>query len=175
MWKWKPSSSGTFLSFPNGNTRNAPDSFPLPLCKNSADKVLHTENDLLTKKKELESKIATKEEEIRTLKARLSNIVRQHEFATVQDFYTTFYTAQRAFDAYQKERSKWEEAYGEIVTPKFETIHDKIKRYQEKSDNQNANRPYQSKDKGGEIIAPQFHCLIFSKMKFRTLIIKKSH
>ena len=123
----------------------------------------------------LESKIATKEEEIRTLKARLSNIVRQHEFATVQDFYTTFYTAQRAFDAYQKERSKWEEAYGEIVTPKFETIHDKIKRYQEKSDNQNANRPYQSKDKGGEIIAPQFHCLIFSKMKFRTLIIKKSH
>ena len=137
-----------FLSFPNGNTRNAPDSFPLPLCKNSADKVLHTENDLLTKKKELESKIATKEEEIRTLKARLSNIVRQHEFATVQDFYTAFYTAQRAFDAYQKERSKWEEAYGEEVTPKFETIHDKIKRYQEKSDNQNANRPYQSKDKG---------------------------
>ena len=110
-----------FLSFPNGNTRNAPDSFPLPLCKNSADKVLHTENDLLTKKKELESKIATKEEEIRTLKARLSNIVRQHEFATVQDFYTAFYTAQRAFDAYQKERSKWEEAYGEKVTPKFET------------------------------------------------------
>lgn len=49
---------------------------------------------------------------------------------------------------YQKERSKWEEAYGEKVTPKFETIHDKIKRYQEKSDNQNANRPYQSKDKG---------------------------
>lgn len=39
-------------------------------------------------------------------------------------------------------------AYGEKVTPKFETIHDKIKRYQEKSDNQNANRPYQSKDKG---------------------------
>ena len=57
-------------------------------------------------------------------------------------------SAQRAFDAYQKERSKWEEAYGEKVTPKFETIHDKIKRYQEKSDNQNANRPYQSKDKG---------------------------
>lgn len=84
----------------------------------------------------------------KSLKARLSNIVRQHEFATVQDFYTAFYTAQRAFDAYQKERSKWEEAYGEKVTPKFETIHDKIKRYQEKSDNQNANRPYQSKDKG---------------------------
>ncbi len=118
-------------------------SVKIPLIKFSILKTIY-----LLRKKELESKIATKEEEIRTLKARLSNIVRQHEFATVQDLYTAFYTAQRAFDAYQKERSKWEEAYGEKVTPKFETIHDKIKRYQEKSDNQNANRPYQSKDKG---------------------------
>ena len=37
----------------------------------------------LTKKKELESRIATKNEEIRTLKAGLSSIVRQHGFATV--------------------------------------------------------------------------------------------
>ncbi len=118
-------------------------SVKIPLVEFSILKTIY-----LLSKKELESKIATKEEEIRTLKARLSNIVRQHEFATVQDFYTAFYTAQRAFDAYQKERYKWEEAYGEKVTPKFETIHDKIKRYQEKSDNQNANRPYQSKDKG---------------------------
>ncbi len=41
--------------------------------------------------------------EIRSLKAGLSGIVRQHGFATVQDFYTSFYTAQRAIDAYQKE------------------------------------------------------------------------
>ena len=40
----------------------------------------------LTKKKELESRIATKNEEIRTLKAGLSSIVRQNGFATVQDF-----------------------------------------------------------------------------------------
>ena len=32
------------LSFPNDNTRNAPDSFPLLLCKNSAGRVPHTEN-----------------------------------------------------------------------------------------------------------------------------------
>lgn len=41
----------------------------------------------LTKKKELESKISAKNEEIRTLKAGLSAIVRQHGFATVQNFY----------------------------------------------------------------------------------------
>ena len=102
----------------------------------------------LTKKKELESRIAIKNGEIRTLKAGLSGIVRQHGFATVQDFYTVFYTAQRATDAYQKECTKWDEAYGEKATPKAETMHEKIQRYKEKADRQNANRPYQSRDKG---------------------------
>lgn len=102
----------------------------------------------LTKKKELESRITTKNEEIRTLKAGLSGIVRQHVFATVQDFYTAFYTAKRATEAYQKECAKSEEAYGENATPKAETMHDKIKRYQEKADRQNANHPYRSRDKG---------------------------
>lgn len=102
----------------------------------------------LAKKKELDSRIATKTEEIRTLKAGLSGIVRQHGFATVQDFYTAFYTAQRATDAYQKECAKWDEAYGEKTTPKAETMHEKIQRYQEKADRQNANQPYRSRDKG---------------------------
>ena len=102
----------------------------------------------LTKKKELESRIATKTEEIRTLKAGLSGIVRQHGFATVQDFYTAFYTAQRATDAYQKECAKWEEAYGEKASPKSETMHEKIQRYKEKADRQNASQPYRSRDKG---------------------------
>ena len=96
----------------------------------------------------LETKIATKAEEIRSLKAGLSGIVRQHGFATVQDFYTAFYTTQRATDAYQKECAKWEETHGEKATPKAKTMHDKIKRYQETADRQNANRPYQSSDKG---------------------------
>ncbi|MBQ9990966.1 MAG: hypothetical protein IJP31_08505 [Lachnospiraceae bacterium] len=102
----------------------------------------------LTKKKELESRIATKNEKIRTLKAGLSSIVRQHGFATAQDFYTAFYTAKRATDTYQNECVKWEDAYGEKATPKTETMHDKIKRYQEKADRLNASQPYQSRDRG---------------------------
>ena len=101
-----------------------------------------------TKKKELESRIATKNEEIRTLKAGLSGIVRQQGFATVQDFYTAFYTAQRTTEAYQKECAKWDEAYGEKTTPKAETMHEKIQRYQEKADRHNASQPYRSRDKG---------------------------
>ncbi|MDY3898689.1 MAG: hypothetical protein SOZ32_00515 [Bacilli bacterium] len=102
----------------------------------------------LTKKKELESRIATKTEEVRTLKAGLSGIVRQHGFATVQDFYTAFYTAQRVTDAYQKECAKWDKSYGEKAIPKTETMHEKIQRYQEKADRQNASQPYRSRDKG---------------------------
>lgn len=101
-----------------------------------------------TKKKELESRIVIKNEEIRTLKAGLTGIVRQHGFATVQDLYTAFYTAQRATDAYQKECAKWDEAYGEKATPEAETMHEKIKRYQEKADKLNASQPYRSRDKG---------------------------
>ena len=101
-----------------------------------------------TKKKELERRIATKAEQIRTLKAGLSDIVRQHGFATVQDFYTAFYTSQRATDTYQKERAKWVETYGEKATPKAETMHEKIKRYQEKANQHNASQPYRGKDKG---------------------------
>lgn len=102
----------------------------------------------LTKKKELESRIATKTEEIRTLKAGLSSIVRQHGFATVHDFYTAFYTAQHTTDTYQKECAKWNEAYGEKVTPKTESMHEKLQRYQEKADRQNASQPYRNSDKG---------------------------
>ncbi len=102
----------------------------------------------LTKKKELESRIATKTEEIRTLKTGLSGIVRQHGFATEQDFYTAFYTAQRATEAYQKECAKRDEAYGEKATPKAETMHEKIKRYQEKADRLNSSQPYRSRDIG---------------------------
>ena len=58
------------------------------------------------------------------------------------------YTAKRATEAYQKECAKWEEACGEKVSPKAETMHEKIQRYKEKADRQNANQPYQSKDKG---------------------------
>ena len=102
----------------------------------------------LTKKKELESKIATKTEEIRTLKAGLSGIVGQHGFATVQDFYTAFYAAQNAFDQYQKDCEKWDKAYGEKTTPKAETYHERLQRYQQEAERQNSERTYRTKDKG---------------------------
>ena len=101
----------------------------------------------LTKRKELDSRIASKNEEIRAFKAGLSAIVRQHGFTTVQDFYRALHTAQNAFDTYQKACAKWDETYGEKA-PKTETMQEKLQRYKEQVTQQNANRPYRSKDKG---------------------------
>ena len=58
------------------------------------------------------------------------------------------FEAERATDAYQKECAKWEETYGEKATPKNESMHEKLQRYQEKPDRQNASQPYRSRDKG---------------------------
>lgn len=80
----------------------------------------------------------------------MSDIVKQHGFATVQDFYTAYHTAKRAIEAYQNEYAKWEETYREKVTPKAETMHDKIKRYQEKTDRLNASQPSRNRDNGAK-------------------------
>ena len=55
---------------------------------------------------------------------------------------------QRATEAYQKECAKWEESYGEKATPKAETMHEKLQRYQEMADRQNASQLYRNRDKG---------------------------
>lgn len=47
-----------------------------------------------------------------------------------------------------QECAKWNEAYGEKATPKAESMHEKLQRYQEKADRQNASQPYRNSDKG---------------------------
>ena len=65
--------------------------------------------------------------------------------------------------------------YGEKVSPKAETMHEKIKRYQEKADRHNASQPYRDKDKGAIIDMPLFDvfymlsvCAFFSRKDFAT-------
>lgn len=101
----------------------------------------------LTKKKELDSKINHKNEEIDSLKAGLSGIVRKYGFWTVQEFYTALKVSQNSFYKYQEECAKWKEAYGEKATQKAETMHEKIQRYQQKVDRQNDGQTYRSRDK----------------------------
>ena len=102
----------------------------------------------LTKKKELDSKIARKNEEIRILKGGLSGIVKQYSFSTVEDFYTAFYASKDAFYRYQKECNKCEETYGKKDTPKEESFEERLQKYRQAVERQYSERTYRSKDKG---------------------------
>ena len=102
----------------------------------------------LTKKKELDSKIARKNEEIRILKGGLSGIVKQYGFSTVEDFYTAFYASKDAFYRYQKECNKCEETYGKKDTPKEESFEERLQKYRQAVERQYSERTYRSKDKG---------------------------
>ncbi len=102
----------------------------------------------LTRKGELDRKIALKDEEAEVLKKGLSGIVRQYGFANVQEFYNTFRTSEDACRKYQKELSKWEDAYGENAKPKEESLSEKIQRYQKQVSEQNHSHTSSHKDRG---------------------------
>ncbi len=101
----------------------------------------------LTRKKELDSKIDRKNEEIRILKAGLSGIVRQYGYQTVQDFYKALHASQETFYGYQEDCAKWDESYGEKTNSK-ETFTERIQRYQMQADEQNAGRDYSHTPRG---------------------------
>lgn len=64
------------------------------------------------------------------MKKGLSGIVRRYGFANVQEFYNTFRTSEDAYRRYQKDRSEWEDTYGENTKPKKESFSEKLQRYQ---------------------------------------------
>ena len=101
----------------------------------------------LTKKRELDSKIERKNEEIDILKSGLSGIVKRYGFDTVQQFYKAIKIAQDAMYKYQLDVARWEETYGEKTPPK-ETLEERLRIYQRESDKQHTQRNYHSRDKG---------------------------
>ncbi len=109
---------------------------------------------------------------VRTLFTAKNKLFKQERYL---DETKRFYTAQRVTDTYQKECSKWEEAHGEKATPKAETMHDKIKRYQEKVDMLNASQPYRSRDKRGEIIALTKKIALSIHLMFKVIITNEKH
>ena len=103
----------------------------------------------LTQKGSLERQIADKKDKINIRKTGLSNTVRKYGFATVQDFYTAFRTAQSAYERHQQEVWEWEETYGEKSQRK-ETLTERLQRYdREKVHRQQTEQHYhQQKDRG---------------------------
>lgn len=101
----------------------------------------------LTKKRELDSKIERKNEEIDILKSGLSSIVKRYGFDTVQQFYNAIKIAQDATYKYQMDVATWEENCGEKTPPKA-TFEERLRIYQREADQQHTQRNYHSRDKG---------------------------
>ena len=101
----------------------------------------------LTKKRELDSRIERKNEEIDILKSGLSGIVKRYGFDTVQQFYNAIKIAQDATYKYQMDVATWEENYGEKTPPKA-TFEERLRIYQREADQQHTQRNYHSRDKG---------------------------
>lgn len=101
----------------------------------------------LTKKRELDSKIDRKNEEIDILKSGLPGIVRRYGYDTVQQFYKAIKIAQDAMYKYQVDVARWEENYGE-KTPQKETFEERLRLYQREADKQHTQRTYHTRDKG---------------------------
>ncbi len=102
----------------------------------------------LTRKGELDRKIALKNEEAEVLKKGLSGIVRRYGFANVQEFYNTFRTSEAAYRRYQNDLSKWKDAYGENAKPKEESFSEKLQRYQKQVSEQEHSYTSTHRDRG---------------------------
>ena len=101
----------------------------------------------LTTKRELDSKIERKNEEISILKSGLSCIVKRYGFDTVQQFYKAIKIAQDAMCKYQVDVARREETYGEKMPPK-ENFEERLRIYQREADKQHTQRTYHNRDKG---------------------------
>ncbi len=102
----------------------------------------------ITRKGELDRKIALKDEEAEVLKKGLSGIVRRYGFANVQEFYNAFRTSEDACRKYQKECAKWEDTYGENAKPKEESFSEKLQRYQKQVSEQSRSYTSSHRDRG---------------------------
>lgn len=103
----------------------------------------------LTKKRELQSRIDSKNKEIDLLKVGLSGIIKQYEFQSVHDFYKDFATAKTAYADYQDKSDKWEERYGENTgRRKKESVYMRIHDYKDRNSKHQSRQSLKDKDKG---------------------------
>lgn len=82
-----------------------------------------------TKKSELQSKIDCKNEEIDILKIGFSGIAKRCGYQNVQDFYHIYHKSHSAYVDYKENTNKWENTYGEKITPKQKSIHKYLQSY----------------------------------------------
>ena len=84
--------------------------------------------------------------QISNMKKRLSSIVREYKFDSVQAFYKEFNVTKKEYFDYQAARAEWEKIYGEKTTEPM-SIRDRLRRKEQIVKEREANRVHQAKQK----------------------------
>lgn len=100
-------------------------------------------------RKELQQEIDSIDNQISNMKKRLSSIVREYKFDSVQAFYKEFDAAKKENLDYQAARAEYEKTYGEKATDTM-SIKDRLRQKEQIVKEREAGRLYQArqKDKG---------------------------
>ena len=102
-----------------------------------------------SKRKELQQEIDGIGTQISNMKKRLSSIVKEYKFNSVQAFYKEFDAAKREYLDYEAVRAEYDKSYGDKV-PDTMSIRDRLRQYEQIVKEREAGRVHQArqKDKG---------------------------
>ena len=100
-------------------------------------------------RKELQQEIDSIENQISNMKKRLSSIVREYKFDSVQAFYKEFDAAKKEYFDYQAARTEWEKTYGDKAMDSM-SIRDRLRQKEQIVKERESDRDYRArqKDKG---------------------------
>ncbi|MCD7836561.1 MAG: MobA/MobL family protein [Lachnospiraceae bacterium] len=101
------------------------------------------------RRKELQQEINSIDNQISNMKKRLSSIVREYKFDSVQSFYKEFNAARKEYLDYQAARTEWEKIYGDKAADPM-SIRDRLRQKEQIVKERGAGRMHQTRqnDKG---------------------------
>ena len=98
------------------------------------------------RRKELQQEIDSIDIQISDMKKRLSSIVREYKFDSIQAFYKEFNVAKREYLDYQKTHAEWEKNYGNKAVDTM-SIRDRLRRREQIVKEREVGEDYRSKQK----------------------------
>ncbi len=98
------------------------------------------------RRKELQQEIDSMDNQISNMKKRLSSIVREYKFDSVQAFYKEFNVAKKEYFDYQAACTEWEKTYGDKAKDSI-SIRDRLRQKEQIVKEREANRVHQARQK----------------------------
>lgn len=98
------------------------------------------------RRKELQQEINNIDVQISNMKNRLSSIVREYKFDSVQAFYKEFNAARKEDIDYQVARAEWEKTYGDKAVDTM-SVRDRLRQKQQMIKERKATRAHQARQK----------------------------